>query len=258
MSNSDPTIATLWDQWIQCKDNEIANQLVEHYLYLVHYHAQRIAIHLPKNVEKDDIKSLGLFGLYDALHKFDPTRDLKFDTYASFRIRGAIMDGLRKEDWLPRSTRDKAKKIDQAVHQLEQQLHRDPTAIEIADYLQIKKQEVEDIMKDTLFANLLSIEEKAKDHQEDYKEGIGYSLPDEQNPSPEESLVQFENLDELAASINKLNENEQMVISLFYKEELTFTEIGKVLDLTTSRISQIHKQAIFKLKKQLIAITHLS
>ncbi|GAA5415129.1 RNA polymerase sigma-D factor [Paraliobacillus ryukyuensis] len=251
MSTSNPAIDRLWDQWTQDKDNEIANQLVEHYLYLVHYHAQRIAIHLPKNVEKDDIKSLGLFGLYDALHKFDPKRDLKFDTYASFRIRGAIIDGLRKEDWLPRSTRDKTKKIEQAIHILEQQLHRAPTSTEIATYLNLKKREVEEIIKDSLFSNLLSLEEKAGDNNEDHKEGIGYSIPDQRNPSPEDKVLSTERVLELVNSIQQLNENEQMVISLFYKEELTFTEIGQILELTTSRISQIHKQAIFKLKKAL-------
>ncbi|MFB1049549.1 FliA/WhiG family RNA polymerase sigma factor [Paraliobacillus sp. JSM ZJ581] len=251
MSTSNPTIDVLWDQWIKSKDNEIANQLVEHYLYLVHYHTQRIAAHLPQSIEKDDIRSLGLFGLFDALHKFDHTRDLKFATYASFRIRGSIMDGLRKEDWLPRSTRDKAKKIEQAIQFLEQRLYREPSASEVAEYLQLSKSEVEEVIKDSLFSNLLFIEDKSTEHQDNYKEGIGYNLPDDRNPSPEETIVNTENLNDLAECITLLNENEQMVISLFYKEELTFTEIGKVLGLTTSRISQIHKQAIFKLKKSL-------
>ncbi|WP_246366859.1 FliA/WhiG family RNA polymerase sigma factor [Paraliobacillus salinarum] len=251
MSTSNPDIDLLWDQWIQTKDNEIANQLVEHYHYLVHYHTQRISAHLPQNVEKDDIRSLGLYGLFDALHKFDHTRDLKFATYASFRIRGSIIDGLRKEDWLPRSTREKAKKIDQAVHTLEQQLYREPTALEVAEFLQLNKSEVEEVMKDSLFSNLLSIEDRSSDQKDNYKEGVGYNLPDERNPSPEETIVNTEILSDLADCITLLNENEQMVISLFYNEELTFTEIGKILDLTTSRISQIHKQAIFKLKKSL-------
>ncbi|CQR47674.1 RNA polymerase sigma-D factor [Paraliobacillus sp. PM-2] len=251
MSTSNPPIDILWDQWMKNKDNDIANQLVEHYLYLVHYHTQRIAIHLPKNVDKDDIKSLGLFGLYDALQKFDYTRELKFATYASFRIRGSIMDGLRKEDWLPRSTRDKAKKIEQAIHLLEQRLYREPTASEVADYLQLKRNEVEAVIKDSFFSNLLSIEDKSTEQEDNYKDRNGYNLPDERNPSPEDTIITLENLNDLAQCITLLNENEQMVISLFYKEELTFTEIGKVLALTTSRISQIHKQAIFKLKRAL-------
>jgi RNA polymerase sigma factor for flagellar operon FliA len=244
-------VESFWNSWICNKDNKSANQLVEHYLYLVDYHAQRIAIHLPKNVSKDDIRSLGLYGLYDALQKFDITRDLKFDTYASFRIRGAIIDGLRKEDWLPRSTRDKAKKIERAIQELEQQNYREPTAKEVAKHLGVQAHEVESIIKDSLFANLLSIEEKPSKYQDDLNEGIGYNLPDDMQMSPEDSVVTEENYQELAESITKLNKNEQLVISLFYHEELTFTEIGHVLSLTTSRISQIHKQAIFKLRKVL-------
>jgi len=241
----------LWEKWNQTKDTEVANQLVEYYLYLVDYHTQRIATHLPKNVQRDEIRSLGLFGLYDALQKFDSERDLKFDTYASFRIRGAIMDGLRKEDWLPRSARDKAKKIEQASSQLTQELKRKPTSLEIAKHLNISEDEVETSYKDALFANLLSIEQKAGDDSEDHKEGIGYKIVDEDQLTPEEQLLQGENYIELAEKIRTLNKNEQLVISLFYQDELTFTEIGKVLSLTTSRISQIHKQAIFKLKQAL-------
>ena len=96
-----------WQKWVTSRDEEAGNILIKKYLSLVSYHVQRISVSLPKNVSRDDLKSLGMIGLYDALEKFDPTRDLKFDTYASFRVRGAILDGLRKEDWLPRSARDK-------------------------------------------------------------------------------------------------------------------------------------------------------
>lgn len=246
------SIDDLWANWIQHRDKQSANQLVEHYLYLVDYHTQRIAVHLPKNVIKDDVRSMGLFGLYDALQKFDPTRDLKFDTYASFRIRGAIIDGLRKEDWLPRSTREKAKKIEQVSQKLEQQLHREPTVKEIGAELNLKSNDVESIIKDSLFANLLSLDEKPKDNKDDLKEGVGYNLQDTRQLTPDEFMVKAERIQDLAHSIKTLNKNEQMVISLFYDEELTFTEIGHVLSLTTSRISQIHKQAITKLKHVLV------
>ncbi|MRH42284.1 FliA/WhiG family RNA polymerase sigma factor [Aquibacillus halophilus] len=241
----------LWDNWIKNKDNEAADQLIKKYFYLVNYHVQRIAIHLPSSVSKDDITSLGLFGLYDALNKFEPSRDLKFDTYASFRIRGAIMDGLRKEDWLPRSIRDKAKTIERASQSLEQQLQRQPTSEEIGVVVGLSAKSVEEVVKDTLFVNVLSIEEKPKSSHEDYKEGIGYHIPSDPSNSPEHHILKAENIQDMEAAIKALNENEQMVVSLFYKEELTLTEIGHVLDLTTSRISQIHKRAIFKLRKQL-------
>lgn len=251
MVNKENYVDLLWENWIKRKDENATNQLVEHYLYLVDFHTHRISSHLPKNVQRDEIRSLALFGLYDALQKFDYDRDLKFDTYASFRIRGAVMDGLRKEDWLPRTARDKAKKIEQASNELTQKLQRNPTSTEIAEHLDISRDEVETSYKDTMFANLLSIEHKTSDDSDDYKEGIGYKIIDQDQLSPEEHMLQEENYTELANSIKTLNKNEQLVISLFYHDELTLTEIGQVLSLTTSRISQIHKQAIFKLKQSL-------
>ncbi len=251
MVNKENYVDLLWENWIKRKDENAANQLVDHYLYLVDFHTHRISSHLPKNVQRDEIRSLALFGLYDALQKFDYDRDLKFDTYASFRIRGAVMDGLRKEDWLPRTARDKAKKIAQASNELTQKLQRNPTSTEIAEHLDISRDEVETSYKDTMFANLLSIEHKTSDDSDDYKEGIGYKIIDQDQLSPEEHMLQEENYRELANSIKTLNKNEQLVISLFYHDELTLTEIGQVLSLTTSRISQIHKQAIFKLKQSL-------
>lgn len=240
-----------WDLWTNEQDGEAANQLVQQYDYLVSYHVQRISAHLPKSVSKDDVRSLGMLGLYDALKKFDRTRDLKFDTYASFRIRGSIMDGLRKEDWLPRSVRDRAKKIDQITEKLEQKLQRPVTSKEIAGELGLSPEEVEEAVKDSLFSNVLSMEEKPKDGNEDHKEGIGYSIPDDHTYTPSESMIKKENYVELAKEIERLNEKEKLVISLFYHEELTLTEIGQVLELTTSRISQIHAKAIYKLKSSL-------
>ncbi|UOQ85600.1 FliA/WhiG family RNA polymerase sigma factor [Gracilibacillus salinarum] len=238
----------LWNKWLRNKNDENANELIENYMYLVHYHVQRIAVNLPKNVNKEDIRSLGLIGLYDAILKFDNSRDLKFDTYASFRVKGAIIDGLRKEDWLPRSTRDKVKKVDQATILLEQKLQRNVTTNEVAEYLELPVDEIEEIIKDSFFSNLLSMEDKNKTSEES-KEGIGYLIADDREPLPEGNMIQQENYRELTTCIQQLNENEQMVLSLFYDQELTFTEIGKILELTTSRISQIHKQAIVKVRQ---------
>ncbi len=237
----------LWHQWEKRANENDLNELMEHYMYLVHFHVERIASHLPNNVSRDDIKSFGLLGLYDAIKKFESERNLKFDTYASFRIKGSIMDGLRKEDWLPRTLREKTKKVDRTAQQLEQELQRIPTSVEIADKLDMTKEEVESVVQNSLFANVLSIEEKTKTSDK-FNEGIGYTIPDEHAYQPEQEMLEQELNLELAEGIKKLNKNEQMVISLFYNEELTLTEIGHVLDLTTSRISQIHKNAIYKLK----------
>ncbi|MFC4404555.1 FliA/WhiG family RNA polymerase sigma factor [Gracilibacillus xinjiangensis] len=239
----------LWRNWQNNKNDENTNQLIENYMYLVQFHVQRIASNLPKSVSKEDIKSLGLYGLYDALLKFDPGRDLKFDTYASIRIKGAIIDGLRKEDWLPRSVREKVKRIDQTTELLEQKFQRDITSSDIANHLEMTKDEVEDIIKDSFFSNLLSMEEKGTG--DEFKEGIGYTIPDEKELTPEDNILKQENIQHVYNAIKNLSDNEQYVLSLFYDKELTFTEIGKVLQLTTSRISQIHKQAIFKLRKMI-------
>lgn len=253
-TDKSPLEEQLWENWLANHDRVAANELIINYMYLVNFHVERIASHLPKTVNKDDLKSFGLMGLYDALKKFDPSRDLKFDTYASFRIRGAIIDGLRKEDWLPRSIREKTKKVEQISEQLEQVYQRAPTSSEIANELNMTTLEVETYTKDSLFANILSIEEKPKSGFSDHKEGIGYSIADDASVSPDGHLLTKEVNKELATSIKTLNENEQMVISLFYNEELTLTEIGQVLELTTSRISQIHKKAIFKLRNTLAKI----
>lgn len=239
----------LWLKWFEKKDETIANELIKCYLPLVRYHVDRIALTTPSNIERSDLFSLGLIGLYDALNRFDIKRELKFDTYASFRIRGSIIDGLRKEDWLSRTSRDKVKKVELASEMLEQTLKRTPTAEEIAQETKLNAGEVVEVVRDSLFANVLSIDKPMQSDNQETVETIGNLLPDKAFHTPEESLVKEELVTELVTSLKELNENEQLVISLFYVEELSMTEIGEVLELTTSRISQIHKQALFKLRK---------
>lgn len=227
-------------------------------MYLVNFHVDRMAYTLPSSINKDDLQSFALMGLLDAINKFEPKRNLKFDTYASFRIRGSIIDGLRKEDWLPRTLREKSKQIEQVTEELEQLLQRPPSSSEIARKLDITPEEVETIIQDSLFANILSIEQKPKDSSNELKDGIGYTVPDEKVTLPDEHIFQMELRKELSQSIKLLNENEQLIISLFYHDELTMTEIGEVVGLTTSRISQIHKRALFKLKKSLEKLQYRS
>ncbi|ANB58429.1 RNA polymerase sigma-D factor [Anoxybacillus sp. B7M1] len=241
-----------WDNWIDKRDPQAGDELVQRYMPLVYYQVQRIAVSLPKTVNKQDLISFGLMGLYDALERFDPSRDLKFDTYASFRIRGAILDGLRKEDWLPRSTREKAKKIEAAIAKMEQRHMRTVTAKEVADELGMTEEEVCSVMNEGFFANILSLDDWSKENEEE--ENSPLTLRDEKTSSPEEAVLRQEMYEQLAAVIKQLNEKEQLVISLFYKEELTLTEIGQIMGLSTSRISQIHSKAIFKLRKILTQV----
>ncbi|MFD0049334.1 FliA/WhiG family RNA polymerase sigma factor [Actinomycetes bacterium NPDC127524] len=234
-----------WKNWIESHDPDAGDQLVKKYLPLVSFHVQRISVSLPKSVSRDDIRSLGMMGLFDALERFDPNRDLKFDTYASFRIRGAILDGLRKEDWLSRSARDKAKKIEAAAEKLEQELMRNASPKEIACSLNITEDEVYTALNENFFANVLSMDENPQEQEE--KESH-FHIKDEKAMLPEENLMKQELYSELAKVIESLNEKEQLVLQLFYKEELTLTEIGQVMNLSTSRISQIHSRAIYKLR----------
>lgn len=249
MAHQAPEKQVYWQNWVDSRDAQAGNFLVKKYMPLVNYHVQRIAVNLPRNISRDDLRSLGMMGLYDALEKFDPNRDLKFDTYASFRIRGAILDGLRKEDWLPRNTREKAKKIEAAIEKLEQRLMRNASIQEISSELNMSEEEVQSVMNEHFFANILSIDEKPNEHDE--KEGHTFIIKDERAEIPEEKVAKDELIREMVGMISQLNEKEQLVISLFYKEELTLTEIGQVMDLSTSRISQIHSKAIFKLRHAL-------
>lgn len=241
--------AECWDKWIEARDPEAGNILVEKYRPLVTYHVQRISTGLPRSVSRDDIMSLGLQGLFDALTKFDPSRDLKFDTYASFRIRGTIIDGLRKEDWLPRSSRERTKKLKREIERLEQQLMRHPTIDEVATHMELTIEEVNEAMHAQYFSNVLSMDNTLQ--EEDGDGEATFVLRDEENDNPEQLVLMKELVGDLATKIKELNDNEQLVLNLYYVEELTLTEIGKVLELSTSRISQIHSRALFKLRKLL-------
>ncbi len=241
-----------WEKWMQTKDSQSGDFLVKRYMPLVSYHVQRISVGLPRSVSRDDLKSLGMMGLFNALERFEPSRDLKFDTYASFRIRGAVLDGLRKEDWLPRSAREKTKKIENVIEKLEQQKMRNISAEEAAEELGMTVEEVVSTMNESFFATVVSVDESSSDQDE--KDSKIHHLKDEKTLIPEEQVLRSEMYEELADVIKSLNDNEQLVLQLFYKEELTLTEIGQIMELSTSRISQIHSKAIFKLRNFLTKV----
>jgi len=250
MSKRDqPKEAIYWERWIADRDSDAGDILVKKYTPLVTYHVQRISSGLPRNVSRDDIMSLGLQGLFDALTKFDPARDLKFDTYASFRIRGTIIDGLRKEDWLPRSSREKSKKLKLEIEQLEQKLMRHPSGEDIADHMGITIDEVYQTMHEQYFSNVLSIDNQLQDDDDESQRA--FIIKDDLSKTPEQKAVMTELVRDLVSKIKELNDNEQLVLNLFYTDELTLTEIGRILNLSTSRISQIHSRALFKLRNLL-------
>ena len=169
--------------------------------------------------------SLGLQGLFDALTKFDPSRDLKFDTYASFRIRGTIIDGLRKEDWLPRSSREKSKKLEEEITKLEQKLLRHATPEEIAEHMGISVDEVYQTVHEHYFSNVLSIDEKVNDDDDEGQKS--FVIKDEDAKTPEQKTMMNELIGDLATKIKELNKNEQLVLNLFYTEEMTLRKLVK-------------------------------
>ncbi|GAA4700935.1 FliA/WhiG family RNA polymerase sigma factor [Brevibacillus fulvus] len=239
-----------WISWKQEGNREAEVELVTQFLPLVTKVANRLAIGLPSNVDKDDLISYGRFGLLDALSKFDHTRGLQFETYAMWRIRGAMIDGLRENDWIPRTVRDKAKKIEEAYTILEQEKLRTPTDQEVSEYLGISEKELQQVFFDTSLASMVSIDEAVGDEDEQKTARHTY-LVDEVTPRPE-SVAETASLKEvLTHSIDKLPEKERLVVSLFYFEELTLTEIAEAMNLSPSRISQLHSKAIFRLRSSL-------
>ena len=239
-----------WRKWKDERDPEAGNVLVRKYLPLVDYVVHRLALHLPHTVQKGDLKSLGLQGLLDALDKFDLQRGLQFETYANFRIRGAIMDGLRQNDWIPRSVRDKARKIEEAYTVLEQKKQRSVTDREISEFLGLSEREVNQVLADASLSIMISVDEPLYD-EEEHEIGRYNMIVNTNAESPEIYLDEQLLKETLAEAIDRLPEKEKIVVSLAYFDDMTFTEIAEILDLSTSRISQLHSKAICRLKAAL-------
>lgn len=235
---------TMEELWIKYKDTEdiiYKQKIIESYIHLVKIVAGRMYNYYGGNVEYDDLLGFGVFGLIDAIDKFDINRDLKFETYAQIRIRGSMIDNLRKLDWVPRGLRKKAKEMENTIKNLENKLGRSATTLEIAEELQLDKKEVESILSEISTINLISLEETLFNK--------GDILLNQNNSENPEQIYEVRELkDILSEGINILNEKEKMVISLYYFEELTYKEIANILELSESRISQIHSKAIFSLK----------
>ncbi|TXK81950.1 FliA/WhiG family RNA polymerase sigma factor [Paenibacillus sp. N3.4] len=235
----------LWKQWKEQGWIPAKQSLIEGYLPLVDYVSGRLAIGLPKSVSKEDLSSFGVMGLIDAVEKFDYARGLQFETYASWRIRGSIIDGLRQGDWVPRSVREKAKKVEDAYQKLEQQYLRSVTDSEISSYLQISEHDFQQMLQDISITTICSIDDPIRDEESETRLSL---LVDEKAKNPESKVNEFYLKDSLARAIERLTEKERTVVSLFYFEELSLSEIAEVMCLSPSRISQLHSKAILRLK----------
>jgi RNA polymerase sigma factor for flagellar operon FliA len=226
------------------------DKLIMEYAPLIKFIAQKIAVRLPANIELDDLISSGVIGLMDAIEKYDPSRDNKFKTYAEFRIRGSILDELRAQDWVPRSVRDKAKMLDRALIELEASLGRSATDDEVAQRLGCSLDDFHDLLNQVKPVSVLSIDDAATFSNVD-KKSILNLLESCKLSNPFNQLNLKSVKDIVATAIEELPERQRLVLSLYYYEDLNLKEIGRVLRVTESRVSQLHAQAISRLRAKL-------
>ena len=247
----DDELAARWDAFKADADDEAREKLILHYAPLVKYVASRVATGLPSSVDQHDLVSYGMFGLIDALEKFEPGRGNKFETYAIPRVKGAIIDELRAMDWVPRSIRFKARELEKAQADLEAMLKRQPSDEELAERLGMSRRELHDMVAQISFVSVLALDEVVSAGS-DRGEQVALidTLPDK-GIDPTWGVESQETRGLLAAAINSLSEREKIVVTLYYFEGLTLAEIGEILGVTESRVCQIHTKAVGGLRGQL-------
>lgn len=230
---------------------EERSQLINEFAPLIKYIASRIAMRLPPHIDINDLINAGVIGLIDAIEKFDANKQIKFKTYAEFRIRGAILDELRSMDWVPRSVRQKARKVEEAYSRLETAMGRPASDEEVAEEMGIDMDTFYRLLSDTASVSLLSLDDLGEDDTEPSKRNLlEYIMQDEKDwPSHRMGINEIREL--VAETIKSLPDKERMVISLYYYDELTMKEIGHVLKFTESRVSQIHTKSILRLRSKM-------
>ena len=235
----------IWDKYRKTRDRELKDQLVVENIELVKIIAGRLYSNYKNAVEFDDLVSYGIFGLLDAIDKFDPTKNVKFETYAHIRIRGAIIDQLRSQDWIPRSVRQKYKRIEDAYKTIENRFGRSATEEEVVSILGIQISELNEILSEIHTYSVVSLEEKITNNP-------NFTLVDsEMENEPQKHYEKEEVKGILKQLLKELPEKEQKVISLYYYSELTYKEIALIMGVSESRISQIHTKAIMKFRSKL-------
>jgi RNA polymerase sigma factor for flagellar operon FliA len=249
VASPDEEILEVWTAFKADPSNEtLRNRLIERYLPLVKYNGERIWARLPEGVELDDLISAGVFGLMDAIDAFDMSRGVKFETYCVPRIRGAMLDELRTMDWVPRLVRSKASKLNEALKTLEARLGRAPSEIELAEQLQISVPELEKMVLDANAVNLISLNKKWYE-TDSYKDVREIDILEDKKGEDPTRRIQKNDLMRLVTK--GLNRNERLIVILYYYEELTMKEIGATLDLSESRVSQMHSSIVQRLQSQL-------
>ncbi|GAC1413574.1 MAG: RNA polymerase sigma factor WhiG [Actinomycetota bacterium] len=245
-------IQALWQEFKETGDAGARERLILHYSPLVKYVAGRVSVGLPATIEQADLTSYGIFGLIDAIEKFDMGRNIKFETYAINRIRGAIIDELRAVDWIPRSVRSKARELERALGELQSNLHRPPTDGELAERLKMSVDELQTMLTQINLVSVVALDELLSAGGE---KGESLSLVDTlEDPGAADPVASFET-DEmrhiLASAVGTLPERERLVVTLYYYEGLTLAEIGGVLGVTESRVCQMHTKAVLQLRNRM-------
>jgi RNA polymerase sigma factor for flagellar operon FliA len=246
----DAGIQALWKQFADAREQPLRDRLVLHYAPLVKYVAGRVGTGLPTHVDVGDLVQSGIFGLVDAIEKFEPARGLRFETYAMQRIRGAILDDLRSQDWVPRVVRSRAREAERALERLGARLHRTPTDAELAAELDISTDDLRDLYGQLRLTSVVALEDLVAAGKE--SGSLVDTLPDDCAIDPVAVLVDQDNRRQLAEAIAQLAERDRVVVSLYYFESLTLAEIGKVLGVTESRVSQLHTRAVMRLRAKLV------
>jgi RNA polymerase sigma factor FliA len=242
----------LWREYRARKDPALRDRLIVTYAPLVKYVAGRLGSGLPAHVDDEDLVSYGLLGLIGAIERYEPDRDVKFETYAIARIRGAIIDELRALDWVPRSVRSRAREIERAIGELESKLGRVPSDEEIAAKIGITTEELDESLSEISRSSIAALDELWSVGGSDGDQvALIDTIEDTEAPDPQGALSRTELREAIADAIARLPEREKLVVTLYYYEELTLREIGEVLGVTESRVSQLHTKAILRLKARL-------
>ena len=244
----------LWRQYRKSKDPRIRDHFVRQYAPLVKYVAGKVAVGMPHNVEFDDLVGFGVFGLFDAIEKFDPDKHVKFKTYAVTRIRGSIFDELRSIDWVPRSVRQKTREVEETIHSLEAQLGRAASDSEIARAMNMSIADFQNLVLRISGTSILSLNDVWYAGEDEDKISIGESVESPSSLHPDVIVEKDEIKRVIIEAIHELPEKEKKVLVLYYYEDLTLKEIGHVLGVTESRISQLHTKAIMRLRSKLTGV----
>lgn len=252
MAGTEPKIKQIWQEYKEKKDKTARDKLILHYSPLVKYVAGQVASRLPQSIDVADLISYGMIGLMDAIEKFDTSREIKFETYSIPRIKGAMIDELRVLDWAPRSLRYKAKELERTYYELENKLKRMPEDEEVSQAMGISVPELQEIMAELSRSSLIALEDLlTPDPERDNRVNVMDILIDTKAHDPAMVFEKEELKEILTDALKKIPERERTIISLYYYDNLTLKEIGEILEVTESRVSQLHSKALLRLKARL-------